>query len=374
MAFAKDKLAAWFIQNFVVSKSQVFDNPGFISFKISGKVNAYSRQLIFSEDFFVNLEKKIDNQLGSEGNALVYSLGKKFGYRFAMVANAQQITNLSSLDAKNYIYLLTRFVEGTYSSGITHEIFAEDKMIKFNLDNFVICSKSGKGFFLSAGGIAGIWSKIIGLDDIEAVHYKCQASGDSKCEVMAAPKKILDAKFDNVLEETNLNNLNLDKDYFEINTIQPITNSSKSFKHFLDANIFSYNKGIIKMGDKRFFIIEASIIYLLESVLSVNKTAMNILKEISFELGFDLANNSNLAYITDLCSALGFGDLVIIKKTDSFLINFDYFPWTRFSKESDHIFISSFLSGMLSNNLKKEINLNLKSQGFFGKGYSVSFS
>ena len=373
MAFGKDKLASWFVQNFVVSRSQVFDSPGFILFKISGKANAYSRQIVFPESFFNDLENQVDKRLGEEGNKLIYSFGKKFGYRFASVANAPKLDNLATLESKNYVYLLTRFVEGTYSSGIKHVLFPEEKKITFELDNFVICSKSGKGYFLSAGGIAGIWSKITGLVDVEAIHDKCQGRGDLFCEVIAAPKTVLDKQFSNVFEEKNLDNLGLDKNYFSINSPMPITNTNKSFKFFLDSNVFSYSKGIIKMGSKRFFIIEASVIYLLELVFSVDPKAIEIIKELAFKLGNELSEKADLQYLTDLFSALGLGDLALIKKADSMLVNIDYFPWTRFSEGSKHIFIESLLSGMLSNVLKKRVNLKLKSSGFFGKGYSVSF-
>jgi hypothetical protein len=372
----KDKLAGWYIQNFVISKSQVFDSPGFISFKLSGKELRYSRQIIFSEKFFVDLENEICNELGEAGKQLLYSLGKKFGYRFAIVASLNQFDDLRSKAFEKYTYLLVRFVEGTYSSGISHSVDSSNEIINFELNNFVICSKSGKGFFLSAGGIAGIWAWLTDNKLVETVHYACQGRGDLRCQVVCGEAgKIKQVVKEDLFTETNLSNLNLDKEYFNINLPKQIQNSSKSFQFFLDAKVFNYSKGIVMHGAERFFIIESSIIYLLENVLAENQIAHNILSRTAFDFGNKLLeNNKSASYLVDLLAALGFGDAFILKKKESFRINIDYFPWTGLANNTKHVFMQNFLSGALTTISGSKVALKLSFAGFNGKGYSIAFS
>jgi predicted hydrocarbon binding protein len=375
MPQVKDRLASWFIQNFVISKSQVFDKPGFILFKITGKSNLYSRQLIMPESFFSNLEIKICESLREEGEKLLYSLGKKFGKRFAIVGGIKSFENSSSEEFKKYVYLLVRFVEGTYSSGITYNLDTENKSIKFKIKNFIICSTSGKGFFLSAGGIAGIWSQLLGDPSIEAVHYKCQGRGDPVCEIEAAPIVKIKKDYSSFFSDDKIRDMSITEQYFSLNSPATIENSTKSFQSFLDSTVFSYKGGIIKSQKDRFFIIEASILDLIEETLSGDQRAIEIFRKVSFEAGSNLMEaNSNLSSLTDLCAAFGFGDLIIIKKQEKFIVNFNYFPWTKFSEKSNNIFLEEFISGALSKINKKEIKVKKSFSGFNGKGYSLTLS
>lgn len=373
MVDIKDKVAAWYVQNFVISKSQVFDIPGFVQFKISGSSSAYSRQVIFPESFFINLEKEFSKE--KNGGEYLYSLGKKFGRRFSNVGNIKKFDNLESIAFKEYVYLITRFVEGTYASKINHNLDSNKKLISFEMDNFVICSKSGLGYFLTMGGIAGIWSTIIGDDSVEAIQTKCQGRGDNLCEVIAAPISELKNITDVIYSETNLGGLTISKDYFEINKSTSIQNSSKSFQFFLDSNLFSYKKGVIKKGEERFFIIESSIIHLIELSLKNNENLVNLFEKTSYEAGYRLVDsNSNLQYLIDLISALGFGDLFILKKGDSFIANVDFYPWSEFCSNVNHLFFCNFISGMLSKISGKKVKLKNSFTGFNGKGFTVSFS
>jgi predicted hydrocarbon binding protein len=374
MADVKDKIATWYIQNFIISRAQVFDKPGFIQFKISGNTNSYSRQIILPESFFVNIENKLIENL-PDGSELLYELGKKFGYRFALVGNMKSFENINSIEFKEYVYLITRFVEGTYASKINHYLSNSNKEIKFELDNFIICSKSGKGDFLSAGGIAGIWSRLINSSSFDAIHSHCQGRGDKFCETLVKSSDNWEnKKFPNITSD-ELKLLNLSQDYFEINKLVEIENSSKSFQFLLDTKVFSYDHGVIKKGAERFFIIESSIIYLIELIFKKNPIAIKTLKEVSFESGMNLVEeSSSIQYLIDVWSAFGLGDLYILKKGESYLVNINFCPWTKFCQNIDYIFISSVLSGALSKISKNKIQLKKTFSGFSGKGFTVSFS
>ncbi len=374
MAQVKDKLASWYVQKFVISKSQVFDFPGFVQFKITGTTNSYSRQIILPENFFVETENELC-LFGETGKKLLYSLGKKFGYRFATVGNLKSFDNLNSIEFKEYVYLVTRFVEGTYSSGITYELDIVNKKILFRLNDFVICSKSGKGYFLSAGGIAGIWAKLLGNINVEAVHSECQGRGAKNCVVEAAPKEVLTKFGSELIVETDLIDLGLSKEYFEINSPKKIINSSKSFQFFLDSKLFSYEKGMMKHNGQRYFIIESSILHLMEIIFSKNLQSNDAFAKVSFKTGSDFfSNRDNLSFLVDVFSAFGFGDMYVVKKGESFLVNVDYVPWTHFCKDLKHIFFANFISGALSKIKGTPINLKLTFSGFNGKGYTLTFS
>jgi predicted hydrocarbon binding protein len=373
MVQVKDKLAAWYVQKFVISKAQVFDNPGFIIFKLTGAVSFYSRQLILPEELFVNLEKQLFN-LGPTGQQMLYTLGKKFGYRFALVSNLKTFSEIDSVEFKNYVYSVVRFVEGTYSTGIEHDFDVNKKILNMSMKDFVICSESGVGLFLSAGGIAGIWAKLIGDKSVEGVHYACQGNGESMCKVIVGQPEFINNFSKNIISESDLENLELSPDYIGLNEVCQIQNSTKSFQMFLDSKACLYRGGIIQMKNNRFFIIEASIIYLIEQVLSKNIEAMDIFKQVAFDMGKKLFIGMNLSYLIDFLSAFGFGDPYVIKKNNSFLVNIDYFPWTRFVNQSKHVFLSNFISGALSEISAQNINLKINFSGFQGKGYSITLS
>ena len=259
----EDKAVLWFIQRFVIPRSQVIDKPGFVIFRISYKTNVYSRQIVVPESLFVLIEKNTAAKYGERGKRILYSIGKRFGYRFATISRVLMIRDTDKKGFINYGNILVKFIEGTYASNISNHVDLENETIKFTFDNFVICRKSGIGFLISVGGIAGICSYMFCNPKIEAVQPKCQGRGDNRCIVISAPKSILKKMGYEVFEEENVENIQPHYSYREMNKIRDVK-SNLSLKGLIENNIFGFERGFISYKGERYFIVEASFPYLIE--------------------------------------------------------------------------------------------------------------
>lgn len=370
MVSIKDGFANWYIRNFLISRAQIFDRPGFVAFNLKGNHGFYSRQVIFSELFFSDLETNISNELGDQGDKLIYDLGKAFGVRFSLMSNLKKLDFQKSKETEQAIFLVVKFIEGTYAENISYKLDLQSNIIEFEFDNIVICRKSGKGYFLSAGGAAGIWSVLTGRDDIEAVHYACQGRGDPICKVIVGPRDELIKKGYKFFTTNLVENFSMDIKYLELNKIVDLADS-RSLQSFLDSGFFSYKLGRIFRGDDRFFIIEASILYLLEKYLCCDEKSKKILEQVSLEYGKKTFFGNSPKDLIDFLSAFGFGKVVVVKSSSGWIITFDYFPWTKFHGGCEQVFIKNFIFGAMSKFIDFGENKWVVSSGFFGKGYSV---
>ena len=60
----KDNFVGLYIRRFVIPGALVFNKPGFVDFKISGKTSIYARQIFYPEDFLSNLSLVLLGLLG----------------------------------------------------------------------------------------------------------------------------------------------------------------------------------------------------------------------------------------------------------------------------------------------------------------------
>jgi hypothetical protein len=73
----RTKFTSVFVKKFLIPNAQIFNIPGFVIFKITGKTNVYTRQVIFPEDIIVNFQRDIISKYGKEAKQNLYSMGKK---------------------------------------------------------------------------------------------------------------------------------------------------------------------------------------------------------------------------------------------------------------------------------------------------------
>jgi hypothetical protein len=348
----KDKALGWYIQHYLIPRSQVIDKPGFVIFRMSYKTSIYSRQVVMPESLFVSIERNIVNSYGNEGIKSLYSAGKKFGCRFALMTNVLEMKNTATKDFLDYVFVLSKFVEGTYASNISTVVNLEKKMIDFKFNNFVICRISGLGYIISVGGIAGIWSAMIGDSSVEGIQLKCQGKGDNECRVIAAPIKNLKNNNYRLFKETNLKNLEIEEGYKKLNDIRVATHSSSSLKKMIDSGIFTFEQGILKYKEERYFIVEASFPYIIEMEIAKLKNGEKMLFDMSFEYGKKLAKKEvkqdPCKFITDFMTALGWGDILVTHTNAKYVVYMKYFPWTRWFKKTKFVLLRGMLSGMIT--------------------------
>jgi hypothetical protein len=126
----------------------------------------------------------------------------------------------------------------------------------------------------------------------------------------------------------------------------------------LGIGFFKSKEGIIIRNSERYFLCESSLPYILEKELCGTDLS-DIAFQASFDFGKSIArkeNSGNYAkFITDYLSALGWGDVVLLKDGNSYKVISTYFPWCRFTDSSEFTLYRGFLSGLLSGFIKKDI-------------------
>jgi hypothetical protein len=238
----------------------------------------------------------------------------------------------------------------------------EDNEFDLVLDNFVICNKNGRGHILTEGGIAGVWSYVLEDSSIEASQTKCQGRGDSKCSLSCAPSKVLEKRGLKSLRENNLDGLEVDSRYEVMNAINEPQYSHNSFQDLLDIKFFNYSGGILMNNNQRYFLLDISLLYLLESELTKLKGAEELLFDCAFRHGKAISEaqgKNSYTFIPEYLSSCGWGDILITKNSKgNYEVTSAFFPWTKFAEKSKFILFRGMVSGLLSGAEKRKITLN----------------
>ncbi len=369
----KDSVVRLYIQKFIINKSQNIETPGFVFFKVSGKTPIFTRQVILPEAFFVNLEKKMKDR-GEKATAKLYSAGKKFGFRFALLGGFSKKGEKEGKALIDYINIINKFIEGTYASRIDCNVDLEKSVCEYDIDNFIVINKLGYGSFLPLGAAAGMLSFILNNSSIEGVIVEKEA-GKQTNRLVYAPKEYLSKKFQNFISETNLDGLSPDQNYISFNSVKRLKNSQYSFQNLLESNLFTFNKGIIMHNNQRYFIVEVGAIYLVEKEL---KGFEKEIYQSAFEVGKQMISSKNkgngLKTVIDLLAAFGWGDATIIKKGDKFVVNLDYFPYSKFYSEISFGIVRGIVEGLISSSTGEEIKFG-KVEKMVSQGYlSISLT
>jgi hypothetical protein len=355
----KDDVVRLYVKRFIIPRALIFDRPGFVDFKISGKTNIFARQLLVPESFFVELERKIVETFGEKGKAVLYSIGKKFGYRFSMLGRFENIKDHPGESVKNWVVVASKFVEGTYASRISQDIDVANKIVNYSLTNFAVCRKLGFDFFLAMGGAAGIIAWIFQDPTIEGYLYDSKfVDGNHLCKVKCALPETLEEDFGaEIYRETDLNGLEPDRrSYLQFNAEVDLQ-YKKSFQNLLDAGIFSYKKGIIKYKDERFFLMEVSGLYLLEMGLQSNKME-ELISNVAFFVGENLFaefSKDKIYNILELLCALGWGEPLLVTGSKKIKVVVKHFPWAEWYSKIEFRVVGGLLSGIFSKVYERKI-------------------
>jgi len=353
MTNLKDSVVSLYVKKFIIPRALIFDKPGFVDFKISGKTTIFLRQLVVPETFFVLFEKKIVDEFGRKGEELLYSLGKIFGYSFAQNGRFENIKDHPGEKIIDWIKIANKFVEGTYASSITEKIDVNQKIIDYELKNFVVCRKLGYDHFFACGGAAGLIAWILQDKNIEGWLYGSKYDGGSHlCKVKCAlPKTISKELGVEPFMETNLDGLDGDMQTYQAFNKETDISNKKSFQDYLNSKLFTYVNGIITYGQsERFFLMEVSGMYLLERGIT-NKRMKKIMFDSAFDTGQNLFGGwygNDLSSVMDLLSALGWGEVMILKSGKGITVMIKHFPWTKYYKETKFLIIRGLLSGIFS--------------------------
>jgi len=352
----KDSAMRFYIQNFIISKYQNIETPGFVFFKLSGKSPIYARQVVMPESFFVNLEINIAKK-GRIHQQSLYSAGKKFGYRFSLLGGFSNILDKKGHELINYLSMINKFIEGTYATKIEFKADIYTKSCNYLMENPIVVNKLGYGYFLPLGAAAGLLSYIFQDSSIEGILEHFDLKTD-KGSLLYAPKGYLEKNNKQFFSEENLSGLEPTTDYINFNQVVPLKYSDYSFKMLLDSKLFSFNNGVITNNKERYFILEVSALYIIE------KELFNYYEEIydaAFKSGYAMLENIgkiSIKTIIDYLSAFGWGNVLITEKDTRYIVNVNNFPYTKFYNKVNYSIFSGILSGMLYAVTKKKTIFN----------------
>ncbi|MEM5872255.1 MAG: hypothetical protein QXD55_00105 [Candidatus Aenigmatarchaeota archaeon] len=341
----KDKISSWFIRNILIPKMEIINKPGFILMKFPFKEEESLREIGIPETLFVNLEKTTINPI------VFYSIGKKFAY---LHASMLQLPTSKDRNFKNFANFFVNYI-GTIYGQIHHDINLPTKTLKLYMQNYIICPKNGLGYIFSEGVVAGIWSYAFQDYSIEAVQIKCQGRGDKVCEVICSPSKKLNKMKLKFFIVRDLENVRLNEGYKEMNKIREAQYAKNSLEDLINSGFIKYSYGVVNYKEDRYFLCEASLMYILERELKKLNNANKILFDVSFNWGKELIKKEKqdpCKFIMDFMPALGWGDIVVLKKENKYSVVISYFPWTKWADEINFTMIRGMLSGILSANRK----------------------
>jgi len=363
MVKIKDMAVRWFIKNVVMPRQEVMNNPGFIvsQFGEKGK-RVYLRALWLPESLFVEMEKAMVGKFGDAGRQVLYSAGKRFGWRYGIVAHFANINEIPRDQLLKNMYLFVEYVTCIWAEEYKYEPDLDNKTFNAVSRDFIICEKNGMGHLMSEGCPGGYFAYHVNDPTLEGTHIKCQGEGNERCELIFAPAEVLDKKGIKYISETNIDNLEKGEVYDGINAIRKPQFAKYSFNDLIDSGLFKHKGNYVIYLDERHFYSEESIIDLLEMEIQKIDGCEDFVYDVCFEFGKKFAKKmkGNLDSVSTYISAVGWGDILILKKAGKINVYSNYFPWTIHSSKINFVIFSGVISGMISAIENKDIKLKKK--------------
>lgn len=346
----KEKAINWYIKNIEMPKKEILDRPGFIGENLSGKDDVYLRNVALPEAIFVKIENNIDKP------ELLYSIGKKFGYRYAMISELPRYSEHKEKKFRESTYSVMKYMESiSYWKEGKFNLNYDEKVLDLILEEFMVCNKNKKGN-LFLGAAAGLWSYMAEKDKAEAVQLKCQGRGDEKCRIKCGPRAELTNNFE---VDMSLYDIDIFRDYRIHNEIKDIKYAESSMEDFEKIGFFEHRDGLFYHNDFRYIWTESSLVELLGSDLNkFDETLFNSAYQTGKEIPRDTSNRNLEKFIVEYLSATGWGDTKIKKKNGAYQVHSLMFPWTRFTDDTSFPVFRGLVSGMIAEFEQREVRLN----------------
>ncbi len=369
----KDEITSWFIKNIVLPTAEDIRNPGYILSKFTDKNKEISvREFFFPEKFYSEFESRIVKELGEEGEQKLYSIGKRFGYRYAMISRYTKSKEMKKKALEDFMYMFTRYIEVVYASKLEHKINIEEKTLELVGTSYVGCEKNGLGYILLIGAWTGVWAYIMDDPDVEGIQINCQGRGDKNCKLICAPSAKLKKIAGKIFTEKDMSKLEEDYAKYEVlNKVYPTIAKNISLRNMIEERVFKYEKGKLFFNEERMVGIEFSTYYLMDNAFSKNKKTKKILFDVAFEIGKEIGKTRDPTFVQRFLSSIGFGDVQVISEKEGFKVRFYHFPWATLSKECEFVILRGFTCGLLSAATKKDQILENVSKIESGDGFHI---
>jgi predicted hydrocarbon binding protein len=348
----KKDLKSWFMKNIILPNNEIIDKPGYIVSKYSGKgTRCYVREVLFPEKVIAKIETDADSGLGDDGLKQVYAAGKMWGVRYGRTTGLPKKSDMPKKDFLNFLESFMKFMESEYATGASFELDHEKDRFATIYKDLMICRLNGHGQFLM-GTMNGAWEHMTGKKT-EAVQTSCQGRGDKKCIIECAPPSSFGKK-EKVFNVKVPKNLNLEKEYFTLNTIKKAQYAKNSLLDLLTSHIISYEGGFFECNGDRFLLNEASSVYFLEKNLGKTKKGEKILFDSSYDYFMKLGKKKkSIKMAQDFLPALGWGDIRADSSGKRAFCR--SYPWTGYWKETKFPILRGMLSGIVSAYADEEV-------------------
>ena len=367
-----DNIYSLYIRQFLLPKAEDFSHPGYIYTKLSDDFeNRKIRDVFIPEGWVSDIEKKTIEKYSSEGDEILYKIGKIGGVTYGKFSELKTINDFDSpKKLEEYMRLLILFMAGTYGADVDYKIEIEKKLITQSYSNFVVCPHNGIGKLVITGSATGIWAWILQDKTIKGVHSKCIGRGDNVCEIiLGPPEEIRKLGYEpHIL--TDFESPDLDQQYIEYNQFHPTEQVSVSLDKLIESNIIQLQDGEITFHGKRFFEWDMHYIYLLEILYPDIDELYKITKEHAKNIGLHIGVKLNYGYISEFLGALGWGDILIVEDSKALI---KYYPYTSFYQQSNFTIIKALISGLLSVLTGKEVDLK-NHELIFDKSFDIIIS
>ncbi len=352
----KDELYSWFIRNVAVPNSFDFTKPGYVLSKtISGSDGMMLRDVFIPEDLVCDLEVKTVEKLGTNGNRLLYTIGKNSSYIYAKFCGIETIkTKTKEKDYNKYTKSLLLFLGGIYGAAVDYFFDVKIGIQRASFSQYVVCRKNGIGDLFLAGSAAGICSWLLQDTTTEVVQTECVGRGAAKCRILiASPDKIKQLGYAPI-EFPTLLDLEMSKEYTSLNKPRNTINTKTSLRELLKNKTLSYKNGQITFCGGKYFNCDSHYIYFLEWLYNDDVFLFGLAKEYYKKLGEAMGEKLGKQYITDILGAMGWGDIAINDKKEA---QINYYPYTDLYAKTKYPIIRGMLSGLMTALYKEDTNL-----------------
>lgn len=354
---------SWYLKNIEMSGKGILDHPGFISENIGEHKRRYLRNVAVPEDIYINIEDRVDEP------KLLYKIGKKFGYRYAMING---LAERSEEDKSNFTKSTRKFLKYLesicYWSNGHFNLDYEEDILYLSLEDFLVCNKRGSGK-LFLGAMAGFWCYMVESKKVEAVQTECEGQKDEKCEIKIAPRSELKDSFKIDMEKINLD---VSENYKIFNEIEDTKYADNSMEDYEKVGFFKHQDGLFVHNNMRYVWTESSLIEIIENEL---EDFGELLFGCAFQAGQNIpqdeAKKSMREFIIEYLSATGWGDTKVKKDDEGYQIESSMFPWTKFTSNTGYPIFRGMVSGIITKFKHREIKLKTIRKHDEGGTYTI---
>ena len=349
----------------VLTKMSKINVPGYISseFINSEGKKVFERVVFLPEDFFLELENLIIKKYGNKGKNDLYCIGKKFGYRFAL------LFNFSGTNIEKSLSIILRFLETLYAEKITiKKIDLSNKIIVIDTKDMIVTSKDGHGYILPLGGFAGICSYLLKDNFIWCRSTKV---AEGIYELTSSPKTSMDKVEFNVDCEIDLDLV--DDNYESYNSATIRDDSQFNMEKLVEFGIITYERGKLNLFSIfRMVPVEIFLLYLMEMLDEemIFQACYNTFYKIS-----TFIVNKNIdskTYIAQILTALGFGVVIVVVNKDKMVFNFTGYPWMPEKRGRKFNIVKGIIIGFVNGSSGKTINLDKIDYKLVNKKYLLT--